>query len=320
MSITNGFDYLFTRCKELKKKRIAVVCPYEEDALTAIDEARKAGYVTGVLVGEHDKIKPMADKNGINLDNYEVLEAVGDEKSSEAAVRAVSSGSADLLMKGLVKTATLLKAVLNKEWGLRSKQEESLLSHIMFAEIPLLNNRVIATTDGGMIMYPDVKTKAAIINNAVSCLHKLGVSCPKVAVLGAAEQVYLNVPAASNSKTLVEQEFIQAAADAALLCKMNERGIIKNCVVDGPMGLDSAICKDKAVEFGINSVVGGEADILLVPDIESGNMLGKSMSYIAGSTCAGVLLGAEKPVIMLSRHDTSKTKLSSIVLGAVVSG
>jgi phosphate butyryltransferase len=168
-------------------------------------------------------------------------------------------------------------------------------------------------------MYPDVKAKAAIIVNAVSCLHKLGVSCPKVAILGASEQIYLSVPAANNAKTPIEEELSKSAYDAALLCKMSERGNFGNCIVDGPMGLESAIFKEKAVWAGINSVVGGEADIVLVPDIESGNIMGKAMVYMAGATCAGVLLGAMKPVIMLSRHDTSRTKLCSIALGAVIS-
>jgi phosphate butyryltransferase len=319
MSTLYGLDFLFARARELEKKKVAVVCPYEDDTLSAIDEARASGFVSGVLVGESSKIKSMAGKIGVNVDDFEMIEAEGEEKSAEAAVRAVSSGNADLLMKGLVKTATLLKAVLNKEWGLRSQSGESLLSHVMFASIPRLNNCVIATTDGGMNMYPDVKAKAAIINNAVSCLHKLGVSCPKVAVLGASEEIFHSVPFANNVKNPIEEELLKAANDAALLCKMNERGNIKNCVVDGPMGLESAIFKDKAVEAGITSVVGGEADIILVPDIESGNMLGKAMLYFAGATCAGVLLGAARPVIMLSRHDSSMTKLCSIALGAIVS-
>ena len=319
MSALYGLDFLFARARELEKKKVAVVCPYEDDALSAIEEARASGYVSGVLVGESSKIKSMADKIGVNIDNFEMLEAAGEEKSAEAAVRAVSSGNADLLMKGLIKTATLLKAVLNKEWGLRDQTGESLLSHVMFASIPRLNNRVIATTDGGMNMYPDVKAKAAIINNAVSCLRKLGVSCPKVAILGASEEILHAVPYANNAKTPIEIELLKAANDAALLCKMNERGNIKDCIVDGPMGLESAIFKDKAVSAGITSVVGGEADIIIVPDIESGNMLGKSMLYFAGATCAGVLLGATRPVIMLSRHDTSMTKLCSIALGAAIS-
>ena len=318
MSSLKGLDFLFARCMELEKKRVAVVCPYEDDALIAIDEARKAGYVSGLLVGEHEKMKPMADKIGIDLDNFEILEAAGEVESSEAAVRAVSGGNADLLMKGLVKTATLLKAVLNKEWGLRA-DGESLLSHVMFAAIPLLNNRVIAVTDGGMNMYPDVKAKAAIIANAVSCMHKLGVPCPKVAILGAAEEIYHDVPAANNAKNTVEEELSKTASDSALLCKMNERKILKDCIVEGPMGLESAIFKGKALLAGIHSIVGGEADIMLVPDIESGNLLGKAITYMARATCAGVLLGAAKPVIMLSRHDTPKTKLCSIALGAVVS-
>ena len=316
MSSIIGLNFLFTRCKEIDKKKVAVVCPYEDDTLSAIDEARRMGYVSGVLVGETEKIKSMADKIGVSLDNFEIIETAGEEESAEAAVRSVSSGSADLLMKGLIKTATLLKAVLNKEWGLRNPSGESLLSHITLAEIPLLNNRVIANTDGGMNMYPDVKAKAAIINNAVSCLHKLGVLCPKVALLGAAEEIFFNVPAASNAKTPIEEELSKAAGDAALLCKLNERGIIKDCIVNGPMGLESAIFK----EYAIEARIGGEADILLVPDIESGNMLGKAMIYMGGATCAGVLLGATRPVIMLSRHDTSRSKLCSIALGAVVSG
>ena len=314
-----GLDFLFTRCKEIAKKKVAVVCPYEDDALTAIDEARKSGYVSGVLVGETEVMKPMADKIGISLDNFEIIEAAGEEKSAEAAVRAVSTGSADLLMKGLIKTATLLKAVLNKDWGLRNPNGESLLSHVMLAEIPLLNNRVIATTDGGMNMYPDVKAKAAIINNAVSCLHKLGVPCPKVALLGAAEEIFQSVPAAAGAKSPIEEELSKSAGDAALLCKLRGRGILKDCIIDGPMGLESAIFKESAIESGISSAVGGEADIVLVPDIESGNMLGKAMIYMAGATCAGVLLGARRPVIMLSRHDTTRTKLCSIALGAVIS-
>ena len=319
MSMLYGLDFLFERARELKKKKVAVVCPYEDDALLAIDEARAAGFVSGVLVGESLQIKSLADKIGVSLDNFEMIEAAGEENSAEAAVRAVSSGNADLLMKGLIKTATLLKAVLNKEWGLRDKSGESLLSHVMFASVPRLNNRVIATTDGGMNMYPDVKTKAAIINNAVSCLRKLGVPCPKVAVLGASGEIFHESPSANNAKSPTETELLKYAVDAALLCKMNERGNIANCVVDGPMGLESAIFKDKALEAGITSVVGGEADLIVVPDIESGNMLGKAMLYFAGATCAGVLLGATRPVIMLSRHDSSMTKLCSIALGAVVS-
>ena len=160
--------------------------------------------------------------------------------------------------------------------------------------------------------------KAIIINNTVSCMHRLGVPCPKVALLGTAEQIYHNIPAANDAKTPIEEELSKTASDAALLCKMNERGIIKDCIVDGPMGLEAAFFKEKAVEAGIKLTVAGEADVLLVPDIETGNILGKAMIYIAGATCAGVLLGAKRPVIMLSRHDTPKTKLCSIALGAVI--
>lgn len=303
-----GLDFLFDRCRNAGKKRVAIVCPYEDDALLSIDEARKEGFVSGVLVGEKDKIKSMADKVGVSIGDYEIIDVSGETEASEAAVKAVSAGGADLLMKGLVKTATLLKAVLNKEWGLRMPGG-SILSHVMFSEISLLNNRVLAATDGGMNMYPDVMSKVGIINNAVSCLHKIGIECPRVALLAAGSIVPRDD----------EPDIPQALEDAAILCKMNERGEIPGCIIDGPMELGCAVSEEAAKYAGIVSPVGGNADLLVVPDIESGNVLGKATIYMANSTCAGVLLGARKPVIMLSRHDTKRTKLCSIALGAAVS-
>lgn len=259
-----GFDFLFERCKKVGKKKVAIVCPYEDDALLAIDEARKEGFVSAVLVGDGAKIKAMADKIGVSMGDYELIEAPGEVEAAEAAVRAVSSGAADLLMKGMIKTATLLKAVLNKEWGLRPiGAENSLLSHIMFTELSRLGNRVIATTDGGMNMYPDLETKKQIIANAVECFNKLGIEKPKIAMLTGREG-----------------------------------------------NIEGLVTVDEAIEMG--------ADLWIVPDIDSGNMLGKATIYMAGSTCAGVLLGARKPVIMLSRHDTMRTKLCSIALGAAL--
>lgn len=259
-----NFDFLFERCAAVKRKKIAVVCPYEDDAILSIEEARKGGFVSGVLVGDAKKIKSAAGEAGVNIENFEIIEADSEERAAEAAVRAVSSGGADLLMKGLIKTATLLKAVLNKEWGLRDSGGNSLLSHVMFAELPAIG-RIVATTDGGMNMYPDIEAKKQIIANAVECLRKLGVENPKIAMLTGREG-----------------------------------------------NIEGLVTLDEAIEMG--------ADLLVTPEIESGNMLGKAMIYMAKATCAGILLGARKPVIMLSRHDTPRSKLCSIALGAVVAG
>jgi len=218
----------------------------------------------------------------------------------EKSVRMVSSGEADLLMKGLVKTSSLLKAVLDKEWGLRTG---SLLSHLFLFEIPNLERRVIGISDGGMNTYPDLSAKAKIIENAVACYHKIGIPQPKIAALAAVEAV---------------NPEMQATLDAAALAKMNERGQIRGCIVDGPLALDNAISEESARIKGINSPAAGNADMLLVPDIESGNFIGKVLLYMTGGKGAGVILGARKPIVLTSRFDSMQTKLLSIALGAVV--
>jgi phosphate butyryltransferase len=227
------------------------------------------------------------------------VEEPDEARAAELAVRAVSSGEADLLMKGNVKTATLLKAVLNKEWGLRSG---SLLSHVFLFEIPKVG-KVFCMTDGGMSMYPDLTAKKGIIENAVECYHKLGVECPRVAALAAVEVVNQDMP---------------CTIDAAVLTQMNRRGQIKGCIVDGPLALDNAVSEESARHKGIVSDVAGKADILLVPDIEAGNLMGKVMIYMSGGRGAGVIVGARKPIVLTSRFDNVETKLLSIAFGAVL--
>lgn len=295
-----SLQFLLDRCRDGRKMRVVAVCAQDEDVLSALDRAAREGIVDGVLVGSKPKIEQAASALGISLAPFEIVDAPTEYEASEQAVRLVSSGAADTLMKGMVKTATLLKAVLNKEWGLRSGE---LLSHLFLMEIPKLK-RVVGHTDGGINLYPDLKTKVGILTNAVDCYHKLGVACPKVAVLGAVEVVNPDMP---------------CTLDAAALVQMNRRGQIKGCLVDGPLALDNAVSAEAAKHKGIVSDVAGCADIFMVPNIDAGNLLGKVMLYMTGGVGAGVILGARKPVILTSRFDSAETKLCSIALGAVLS-
>jgi phosphate butyryltransferase len=216
------------------------------------------------------------------------------------AVKMVRSNQADILMKGKVGTSSLLKAVLNKEWGLRTG---SLLSHIAIFEVEAYH-KLIAVTDVAMNIAPNLQDKIAIVNNSVACLNKLGVEMPKVAVLGAVEMV---------------SENMQATLDAALLSKMNQRDQIKHCLIDGPLAFDNAISLESANHKGIRSEVAGDTDLLLMPDIEVGNVLYKSLVFFAHAKVAAVILGASAPIVLTSRSDSDQAKYDSILLAAAVS-
>ena len=293
-------DFLFEKCKEGCHMNLAVACPHGTDALGAVCRAHHDGLVNGILVGDPERMKRMADEEGYDLSGLEIVEEKNDYIAAERAVKMVSAGDADLLMKGLVKTAALLKAVLNKEWGMRTG---SLLSHLLLFEVPLLDYRVFGLADAGMNMYPDLNAKAGIIDNSVGCFHKLGVENPRVAALGAVETVNPDMP---------------CTIDAAALTQMNRRGQIKGCTVDGPFALDNAVSLESARIKGIDSPVAGNADLLLVPDIEAGNILAKVVLYMVKARGAGVVLGASRPIVMTSRFDSMETKLASIALGATL--
>jgi phosphate butyryltransferase len=299
-SSCRNLDFLLDRCRDGKRMRIAVVCAQDEDVLVALDEARRQGIVEGVLVGDQAKIEKIAGTVGVDSGAFEIVHEPGEAGAAERAVRMVAEGRADTLMKGLVKTATLLKAVLNKEWGLRSG---ALLSHLFLFYIPKMG-RFYGLTDGGINTYPDLHAKVGIIENAVKCYHALGCARPRVAALAAVEVVNPDMP---------------CTLDAAALTQMQRRGQIKGCLVDGPLALDNAVSEEAARHKGIDSDVAGKADILLVPDIEAGNLLGKTMLYLTGGDGAGVILGAKVPVVLTSRIDSARTKLLSIALGAVLS-
>lgn len=293
-------EELISLAKEKDKKTLSVAVAQDKEVLIAVTEAVKLGIVDAILVGDEGNINKIAKKENLHMDNIKVVNEKDIKKAAAKAVEFVSNGQANFIMKGMLGTADLLRAVLNKEAGLRGN---GLLSHVMVYQIPTYH-KLIFLTDGGMIPYPNLEEKIGIVNNAVKVAHKLKIKKPKVAPICAVEVVN---PA------------MQATIDAAALSQMNKRNQIKDCIIDGPLGLDNAISKIAAEHKGIISEVAGDADILLVPNIESGNFLGKSMTYFANGENAGVIMGAKCPVVLVSRSDSAQSKLYSIALGSVIS-
>ncbi len=283
---------LLEYAQKVGPRKISVALAEDAEVLEAVEHARKNRIADAFLVGNADKLKAVADEIGVDLSNYEVVDEQGGEAATAlTAVKLVSEGKADIYMKGMIKTANFLRGLLNKEVGLRTG---SLVSHAYFHEI---DDRILFICDPAFNMYPDLNDKVKIVNNTVQLAHALGVTCPKVAALAAVEVVNPDMP---------------ATLEAAALAQMNRRGQIKGCVLDGPFALDNAISEESAKHKGITGEVAGKADILLVPNIDAGNMLAKSMVYFAKAKTAGLVLGAKAPVILTSRSDSAETKLYSI--------
>jgi phosphate butyryltransferase len=285
--------------KQSKPKKIAVAAAHDEHALDAVYKAWKKNIVVPVLVGDLEKIEKIATENSYDFSTIEIIDEKNNKKAVEIAVDLVRSKKADILMKGNVQTADLLRGVLNEEKGLKTS---SLLSHFSIFDVPNYH-KVLGITDVAMNIAPTLKEKISIINNAVSCMNALGVAKPKVAVLGAVETVSDKMP---------------ATEDAAILSKMAQRKQIANCIIDGPLALDNALSKESAHHKGIESDVAGDADILLCPDIEAGNILYKILGF-TGAELAAVILGAKAPIVLTSRADSESAKLNSILLAAVIS-
>lgn len=290
---------LFELAKAKEKKTISVAVAQDKDVLEAVTEAVRMGIVHAILVGDEEKIRSIAKKEKYNLKEIEIINEMDIKKAAAKAVQFITDGKAQFIMKGMLGTADLLKAVLNKEANLK---KEELLSHVMLYEASSYH-KLIMLTDGGMVPYPELKEKIQIIKNAVKLCNSIGIENPKIAPICAVEIV---------------NPSMQATIDAAVLSQMNKRGQIKDCIIEGPLGLDNAISKEAAAHKGIISDVAGDADILLVPNIESGNFLGKALTYFAKAENAGIILGAKCPVVLVSRADSSRSKLYSIALGSLL--
>ncbi len=263
-------------------------------------QAAQDGFIEPILVGDKEAVQNLAAQYNLDLTGVRMIHEPDTEMAVEIAVKMVRSNQADILMKGQVGTSSLLKAVLNKEWGLRSG---ALLSHFALFEVEAYH-KLIAVTDVAMNIAPNLQDKISIVNNSVECLNKLGIDMPKVAVLGAVEMV---------------SETMQATLDAALLSKMNQRDQIKHCLIDGPLAFDNAISLESAIHKGIRSEVAGDTDLLLMPDIEVGNVLYKSLVFFAHAGVAAVILGATAPIVLTSRSDSDQAKYYSILLAAAIS-
>jgi phosphate butyryltransferase len=290
---------LYELAKKSRKKKLAVAVAHDEHCLEAICAVDRLGLVEAILIGNEQKIKEIAAKLNLDVSGMAIINEPVDANAVKKAVEIVRKKEADILMKGNVPTATFLKGVLNKEEGLR---KGDVLSHFALFEVPTYH-KLLGLSDAAFIPAPDFKTKIAIINNSVEFMNKLGYAKPKVAILAAVEMVNESMP---------------ATLDAALLSKMNQRGQIKNCIIDGPLAYDNAVSMASAKHKGIVSDVAGDADLLIVPDIEAGNILYKCFGFSANAKLAACVLGAAAPIVLTSRSDTEESKQASIVMAAAV--
>ena len=294
-----NFAEVLQKAKDQETKKVAVAVAQDKPVLEAIRDAKEQGIADAMLVGEKSQIEAIAAEIGMDLSNFEIVDEKDSVKAALKAVELVSSGKADMLMKGLIDTANFLRAVLNKEVGLRTGK---LMSHVGVFQ---LNNfdRLLFLTDAAFNMYPELKDKVDIVKNAVTVAQAVGVEKPKVAPICAVEVV---------------NPSMQATVDASILSKMNDRGQIKGCFIDGPLALDNALSEEAAAHKGVTGPVAGRADILLMPNIEAGNIMYKTLTYTTECKSGALLVGTSAPVVLTSRNDSHETKMYSIALAALV--
>ncbi|MDR1874865.1 MAG: bifunctional enoyl-CoA hydratase/phosphate acetyltransferase [Synergistaceae bacterium] len=287
-------------CAAKGKKRVSVAMAEDAGLISAIEEARRDGLIEATLVGDAVKVKACITEAGASVGDYTIIDEKNEARCGIVAVTEVSSKRADIYMKGQLHTDHFLRGMLNKEAGLRSGK---VISHCYFHEVEGYD-RIFFVADAAFNTYPDLKQKADILQNTVNFARALGVECPKVACLAAVEVVNPDMP---------------CTLDAAALVQMNQRGQIKNCVVDGPLALDNAINEEAAKIKKIASPVAGKADVLLVPHIDAGNMLSKAIVYFSKNETAGIIIGAAAPVILTSRADSPRAKMLSVAAAVMLS-
>lgn len=292
-------DELLTLAKSAKTKTVAVAQAADRDVLEAVCSARDMGIANSILVGDKGEIETILRKLGQSPDSFTIIHEPDAKLCAAVAVAEVTQGHADFLMKGLLGTSDLMRAVIDKEKGLRTGRT---ISHTMFYEVPSYS-RLICLTDGGMNTFPDLAKKADILENALITCRALGCDSPSCAVVCAAETV---------------DPKIQSTLDAQALCTMPERFSQYNARIFGPCGFDLAISPSACKHKGYTAPGAGEADIILVPTYEVGNGIGKAITYFASASSAGIIVGARVPIVLVSRSDTSHTKLLSIALAAVM--
>ena len=297
--VLNSLDQVLELARAKPPKRVVVAAADDEHALAALNLAVKERIVNPILVGDKKRLERMALNTGFPVECSEIIDESNPVEASRIAVTIIRDGEAEMLMKGLVSTAELLHAVLNRENGIGTGVN---MTHAAMIECPGYH-KLLCVTDAGINVSPGLREKVGMVKNAVSIYTKLRLDIPKVAVLAAVEVV---------------NEKMRATMDAAMLTQMNRRGQIKDCIIDGPFAFDNIVSKDACAYKGIVSEIGGDADIVLCPEIETANTLYKALTYLAGGTVAAIVLGAAVPVILNSRTDSEKSKLMSIALAAAM--
>jgi len=294
-----NFKELLETAKSQKMMKIVVAAAQDEDVIKAVSQAKEIGIAEPVLVGDKAKIVSIMYELGIPSGEFEIMDEPDLIQAARKSVKLVREGKGDFLMKGILQTADIMRAVLDKEEGLRT---DNLISHVMVYEVPTYN-KLLYLTDGGMNVAPDLSQKVQILENAVKVCKAMKMEKIYASCIAGAETVNPKIPATVDAKAIEDMKD-----------KWEEQGV----VVQGPVALDLAISSEACAHKGFKGEGGGKADILLVPYYEVGNAMGKAMTYFAGAKSAGVIMGAKVPIVLVSRADSAETKLLSIALGSVV--
>jgi phosphate acetyltransferase len=295
----NKYERFIEKCAGLGNPRTAVAHPCDESSLRAVAAARNEDLIEPVLVGPEQRIRKIAEENDIDLSGLSMVNTPHSHASAAEAVRLVREGECAVLMKGSLHTDELMSEVVKPDTGLRTERR---ISHAYIMDVPTYHKTLIIT-DAAVNIYPGLDDKVDICRNAIDLAHILGIKTPKVAILSAVETV--------TSK-------IRSTLEAAALCKMAERGQITGAILDGPLAFDNAINKEAAEIKGIKSEVAGDPDIMIVPDLEAGNMLAKQLTFMARAEGAGIVLGARVPIILASRADSLRTKIASCAVAVLI--
>jgi phosphate butyryltransferase len=290
-----NFAQLMELTRQRGPKTVVVAAAAEEAVLLAVNEAEELGIADVLLIGDQDEIKRVGQEHGVDLARLDIIHETDPIQAARQAMRLINQGQAQIAMKGAIQTADFLRAILDRDIGLRAGR---LLSHVAVFDTPGLD-RLIMVSDAGVVVAPTLHQKADIVRNAIDVAHRLGIVQPKVALLAATEVVNPKIP---------------ATVDAAALSKMADRKQIVGGIIDGPLTLDDAISTTAAAIKGLESPVAGQADILIAPDIEAGNLLAKGIAYFAQACMAGVIVGARAPIILPSRSDTHEAKLTALAM------
>src|ERR1700752_2140726 len=292
------YERLIAKAKQVAPAQTIVVHPCDEGSLRGPVEAAELGIIKPILVGPAAKIEKVASEHGIEIGGFQVVDAPHSEAAAERAVEMVHEGKGELLMKGSLHTDELMRAVTNSKTGLGPARR---ISHVFIMDVPTYPETLFVT-DAAINIFPDLDAKRDIIQNVVDLFTQVGLGTPRVAILSAVETVTTKIP---------------STIDAAALCKMADRGEITGCIVDGPLAFDNAIDPEAARIKGINSPVAGRAQILMVPDLEAGNMLAKNLSFMAKADSAGIVLGARVPIVLTSRADSVRSRMASCAVAVL---